>query len=312
MPRISLLDGRVELAQRQHRLSIGLLVEDDRHPEACRVIVDVGPVIQHQPLDRNDFEVVEAIRVHGAVSGNHVEARSTSRAHVHLADRAGEPIGTEPLAEGIGIGPRGEHRVARGVENSNEDDLTIERPRRRIGDGGVLLMASPMSVGMRFGQLCAGGAHRAGRDAAPTQLGCARPMRRSRPAAPAAAGMAAVVHPAATDQTRPLEDLQMTGDGREADRERLGQLEHGRLTVGQPTHDRAPRRVRQGGEDDVEPIGGRHGHRCRRSCRYFTGWLFNRTTTYSQGRCRRGTSLQNADGCEDAVTGVVRSWRLIC
>ena len=39
---------------------------------------------------------------------------------------------------------------------------------------------------------------------------------------------------AATDQARPLEDLQMTGDGRETDRERLGQLEHGCLTVGQP------------------------------------------------------------------------------
>ena len=79
----------------------------------------------------------------------------------------------------------------------------------------------------------------------------------------------------------------MTGDGRETDRERLGQLEHGCLTVGQPTHDRAPRRVRQGGEDDVEPIGGRHGHRCRRSCRYFTDWLFNRVTTYCQGPLER-------------------------
>ena len=88
---------------------------------------------------------------------------------------------------------------------------------------------------------------------------------------------------AAANQTRPLEDLQMTGDGRETDRERLGQLEHGCLTVGQPSHDRAPRGVRQGGEDEVEPIGGRHGHRCRRSWRYFIDWLFNRVTTYSQG-----------------------------
>ena len=59
---------------------------------------------------------------------------------------------------------------------------------------GVLLMTSPMSVGMRFGPTCAGGALPGGRDAAPMQLGCARPMRRSRPEAPAAAGMAAVVH----------------------------------------------------------------------------------------------------------------------
>ena len=131
----SLLDGWVKLPQRQHRLSIGLFVEGQRHSEAGRVIVGVGPVIQHQPLDWNDFEVVEAIREHGAVSGSHVEARSTSRAHVHLSDSAGEPIGTKPLAEGIRIGPRGEHRFACGVKNSNEDDLTIESPRRRIGDG---------------------------------------------------------------------------------------------------------------------------------------------------------------------------------
>ena len=132
---VSPLDGWVKLPQRQHRLSIGLFVEGDRHSEACRVIVGVGPVIQHQPLDWNDFEVVEAIREHGAVSGGHVEARSTSRAHVHLSDSAAEPIGTKPLAEGIRIGPRGEHRFACGVKNSNEDDLTIESPRRRIGDG---------------------------------------------------------------------------------------------------------------------------------------------------------------------------------
>jgi hypothetical protein len=67
---------------------------------------------------------------------------------------------------------------------------------------------------------------------------------------------------AATDQTRLFEDLQVTGDGREADGERLGQLEDGRLTVGQPAQDRATRGVRQGGEDSVEPIGGRDGHRC--------------------------------------------------
>jgi hypothetical protein len=132
--RSSLLDGWVELSQRQHRFPVGLFIEDNCHSEACRVIVDIGPVIQHQPLDWNDFEVIEAIRVHGAVCGRNVEARSTSWAHVHLSDGAGEPIGTKPLAEGIRIGPREEHRVACGVENSNEDDLTIESPRRRIGD----------------------------------------------------------------------------------------------------------------------------------------------------------------------------------
>ena len=62
--------------------------------------------------------------------------------------------------------------------------------------------------------------------------------------------------PAAADKTRLLENLQMAGDRRETDGERLGQFEHG-LAVGQPTHDRATRRVRQGSEHDVEPIMAR-------------------------------------------------------
>jgi hypothetical protein len=39
-------------------------------------------VIQHQPLDRNDFEVVEAIREHGPPET--MSARSTSRARPSL------------------------------------------------------------------------------------------------------------------------------------------------------------------------------------------------------------------------------------
>ena len=75
-------DGRNQLGVPRilEYVSIGLRIENNRHSEACRVIVGVGAVIQHQPLDWNDFEVIEAIREHGAVAGNHVEARSTSRA----------------------------------------------------------------------------------------------------------------------------------------------------------------------------------------------------------------------------------------
>jgi hypothetical protein len=130
-----LLDGGVELSQRQHRLPIGLLVEGDRHSKARWVIVDIGAMVQDQPFAGNDLEVVEAAVEQGAVPGDHVEARPAAGAHVHLPDGAGEPVGAEPLAEGIGIGPRREHRVAGSVENSNEDDLTVESPRRRVGDG---------------------------------------------------------------------------------------------------------------------------------------------------------------------------------
>ena len=133
---VSLLDGWVELSQRQHRLPIVLFVEGYRHSEACWVIIDVGAVIQYQSLAWNDLEIVEAIGEHGAVAGGDVEARSAARAHVHLSDCAGEALGAKPLAEGICIGPRGEHRFACSVKNSNEHDLTIQSPRRRVGDGG--------------------------------------------------------------------------------------------------------------------------------------------------------------------------------
>ncbi len=66
---VSLLDGWVELPQRRHRLSIGLYIEDNRHSEACRVVVGVG--------------------------------------------------------------------LACGVKNADQDDLTINSPRRRIGDDRV-------------------------------------------------------------------------------------------------------------------------------------------------------------------------------
>jgi hypothetical protein len=50
---ISLLDGWVELPQRQHRLSIGLLIEDNCHSEACRVVVGsamVGVLLMASPM----------------------------------------------------------------------------------------------------------------------------------------------------------------------------------------------------------------------------------------------------------------------
>src|SRR4051812_15768387 len=75
----SLFDGWVKLSQCQHRLSIGLFVKGDRHSESCGVIVDVGAVVEDQPLGRDDLEVVEATGIRGAFRGGHVEARSAAR-----------------------------------------------------------------------------------------------------------------------------------------------------------------------------------------------------------------------------------------
>ena len=60
------------------------------------------------------------------------------------------------------------------------------------------------------------------------------------------------------DEAGVLEDFQMSRDRREADLERLGELEHRRIARRQTLHDRASRRIGEGGKRGVE--GGSVGH----------------------------------------------------
>lgn len=60
--------------------------------------------------------------------------------------------------------------------------------------------------------------------------------------------------PAASDETGPLEHLQMLRDGLHAHVERLGQLIHGRLPAGQPGQHRTAGRIGKGGERDSQRI----------------------------------------------------------
>src|SRR5204862_3598147 len=58
----------------------------------------------------------------------------------------------------------------------------------------------------------------------------------------------------AGDQSGALQDLQMPRDGRRADREGLRELGDGRLSLGEPVEDGAPRRVRQRREGEAELV----------------------------------------------------------
>jgi hypothetical protein len=49
-----------------------------------------------------------------------------------------------------------------------------------------------------------------------------------------------------------LEHAQVLGNRRQGHVERLGQLAHGGVAAGEPLEHRAPRRVAQGREDDIE------------------------------------------------------------
>src|SRR5687768_6261303 len=67
--------------------------------------------------------------------------------------------------------------------------------------------------------------------------------------------------PAADDQPRSLEHLEVARDRRQGHWERLRQLAHGRLPLGQTGQDRAARRIGEGGEGEAELVGwhvGRH------------------------------------------------------
>lgn len=61
--------------------------------------------------------------------------------------------------------------------------------------------------------------------------------------------------PALGYEPRPLEDLEVLGDGGQRHLEGLGQLSHRRLTGGQPGQDRAPGGVGEGPEDAAQRIG---------------------------------------------------------
>src|SRR5215208_8307766 len=60
---------------------------------------------------------------------------------------------------------------------------------------------------------------------------------------------------AADDQPCPLEHLQVARDRRQAHRERLRQLVHGRLALGETRQDRAACRIGESGEGEAELVG---------------------------------------------------------
>src|SRR5215217_4037370 len=61
--------------------------------------------------------------------------------------------------------------------------------------------------------------------------------------------------PAAHDQSGALEHLEVARDCRQAHRERLRQLVHGRLALGESGQDRAARRIGESGEGEAELVG---------------------------------------------------------
>src|SRR5829696_3322025 len=62
--------------------------------------------------------------------------------------------------------------------------------------------------------------------------------------------------PSARDQPRVLEDLQVLGDRLDGDRERLRELAHARVALGEPVEDRTARRVRECRERAAELVDG--------------------------------------------------------
>src|SRR5204863_7742822 len=61
--------------------------------------------------------------------------------------------------------------------------------------------------------------------------------------------------PAADDQSRALEHLEVARDRRPAHRERLRQLVRGRLALGEAGQDRAARRIGERGEGEADLVG---------------------------------------------------------
>src|SRR5438128_65107 len=53
---IALRLARMKLSQRQHGLAVILPIEGDGGPEPRRIVIDVGPEIEYEPLVRDDLQ----------------------------------------------------------------------------------------------------------------------------------------------------------------------------------------------------------------------------------------------------------------
>src|SRR5215210_2701374 len=92
--------------------------------------------------------------------------------------------------------------------------------------------------------------------------------------------------PAADDQPRALEHLQVPRDRREAHRERLRELVDGRLALGEAREDRAARRVGEGGEREAEVVG-----------RHVTVRLINAAIKYHRRNERNSAEAGRQEPC---------------
>ena len=121
----------MKLAERQHRLAVGLLVKRHRGAEAVGVVRLGRAVVDHDPLVRHDLQEAHQVRetlLAALEHAHHVEPPEPALADIGLVALDAKPGRAIPFGQGLRIHPGGEHLFARMVEQLHHDDLAIERP----------------------------------------------------------------------------------------------------------------------------------------------------------------------------------------
>ena len=94
---------------------------DHRHERLIRWLPSAGVSIsKHEPLVLNNFEIDASIRKIVTLGIAHDDQVCAARAEVKLRDRCGIGERREPLLEELGIGPRLEHLLGRGVKPARD------------------------------------------------------------------------------------------------------------------------------------------------------------------------------------------------
>ena len=74
---------------------------------------------------RDQFAAQAALPVLGALGRTHADAVSTTRPKIDLMMRGGKASRSPPPYGPVGLSPRPEHELARGIENARNDELAL-------------------------------------------------------------------------------------------------------------------------------------------------------------------------------------------
>lgn len=131
---VALCFGRMQLAQRDHSLTVALLVERNRGAETAWIIIHVRPMIDLDQVRRLDAPKAHSIRKSPAVWSEHVEAPHAADTNVDFLGFDLEPRRPKPVRLMFRYCPGSKDDITPGLDDTRKNDLALDIP---VCEGGV-------------------------------------------------------------------------------------------------------------------------------------------------------------------------------